>query len=603
MASKNPVIKIFQTNQHGEDIQIAPPVIINRSIGILSRLEQACLGKYDRQGGMDLEELREIVKARGIDASTMRRSEVINLLCKSEQIPKTALVEYYQPDEFYARYPKDKILGQGSYGIVYVSGDNVVKVQKFRRGSLEYPAVLELNMLASIYHPCIIRPSAWTCDDTSLSMVMPMGEQLSVALAHNEITIEEIISDTMSAVSYLNSLGIVHGDIKPLNMVFHEGKAKLIDFGLAQYATLLPDGKYYINDVAYTEAYRDPEYSVGQWNSINAEIYALAKTYHDLELQGTPKIENAYSFSSPTSHVDWLFTEAKLLQNQRKSIDTLISSAPQKLIVRKYTGVELDTPVIPYNKDCGQKFIRTMHWMVKISDMFRFKAKTLFSALHLVHRTVTKITTSQLQCFGCMCLNLAYMVCEVNDMILDDWHYATKDKYTNSEFQAMMITILEASHGIINSVNYWDYASCAEDLLGMLDDIISCDYDPLHVRKLLHTGSSKDITVDELITTWNDALLQKNMELIRQYPEDAKLLPVVIKPKEGVTFIMNKWGNALTQFTRRSRVHVEFEMVSVLLHNRHMLNKLPRGVIEDIYRILKLYGSDYDEIVDKLRMS
>lgn len=43
-----------------------------------------------------------------------------------------------------------------------------------------------------------------------------------------------VIGEVLQALHYVHQKGLIHGDIKPQNIIIHEGRAKLLDFGLAR---------------------------------------------------------------------------------------------------------------------------------------------------------------------------------------------------------------------------------------------------------------------------------------------------------------------------------------------------------------------------------
>jgi serine/threonine protein kinase len=81
------------------------------------------------------------------------------------------------------------------------------------------------------------------------------------------------------AVSFLHSCGIIHGDIKPSNILMYKNEIRLADFSLSSF--LFNNEKIY-NSNCYTEKYRAPEIWANQGYSYKADIWALGCTFHEL---------------------------------------------------------------------------------------------------------------------------------------------------------------------------------------------------------------------------------------------------------------------------------------------------------------------------------
>lgn len=147
--------------------------------------------------------------------------------------------KYITPLQFTCVYPLGDKIASGAYGSVFASGSKYA-IKVFCK---KIDLIIELNIYSSVTHPCIMKPVAWTIIDCIGYIIMKRGYDIQEALHDKLITIEEVIADTLSAVTFLNSQGIEHGDIKPSNIMFHKNKAKLIDMGFACYGELNTDGR------------------------------------------------------------------------------------------------------------------------------------------------------------------------------------------------------------------------------------------------------------------------------------------------------------------------------------------------------------------------
>lgn len=85
------------------------------------------------------------------------------------------------------------------------------------------------------------------------------------------------------AFSFLYLNGICHCDLKPDNIIFHDGKLKVIVFGFAKFAETYKingEERIMISGVAYAEEFQDPEYKYP--HPIEVELYSIVSTIYHL---------------------------------------------------------------------------------------------------------------------------------------------------------------------------------------------------------------------------------------------------------------------------------------------------------------------------------
>jgi serine/threonine protein kinase len=141
-------------------------------------------------------------------------------------------------------------LGRGGMGKVYEAIDcktnSVVAIKLIRtRGAFaEHQRIgflREARSIAALRHPNIVEVYDIGQDRGHLYMVMEYleGRSLRALIQDNEEidfpSMLRIMSQIAKALAFAHSEGVIHGDIKPDNiMVLTNGLAKLVDFGLAQ---------------------------------------------------------------------------------------------------------------------------------------------------------------------------------------------------------------------------------------------------------------------------------------------------------------------------------------------------------------------------------
>lgn len=145
------------------------------------------------------------------------------------------------------RYKVGAVLGKGAFATVYSAIDRTtkkpcaLKVVKTKGGSDQNP-VEEFNLTAKLAHPNIVEAQACSqgSDEGTVLVQLELvnGGDLFGLLDPSGPGIDEakarsILLDVVSALKHCHTNGITHADLKPENVLIHDGRAKLCDFGLA----------------------------------------------------------------------------------------------------------------------------------------------------------------------------------------------------------------------------------------------------------------------------------------------------------------------------------------------------------------------------------
>jgi serine/threonine protein kinase len=210
-----------------------------------------------------------------------------------------------QPGERVGRWKLIERIGEGGLGVVYrasCEADGVtlhaaVKILHpgFDRGVFHERFVQERNILSGIDHPYIARlidAGADACGASFLAIEFVNGQPLDQYLEESHSSLDEMLrlfNRICEAVGYLHSNGIVHGDIKPSNvMVKQEATPKLLDFGTAR---LIDPGDLQasaLSGLIMTPGYASPEQRAGLGPSVPGDVYSLGCVLRDMLAHTTP---------------------------------------------------------------------------------------------------------------------------------------------------------------------------------------------------------------------------------------------------------------------------------------------------------------------------
>ncbi len=238
----------------------------------------------------------------------------------------------YQGINIKEKYNFIRQIGEGGMGKVYEAYDNMLKrrvaVKRIRPELLKNDYIreqflAEARLVAMLRHPCIVE--IYTVIETANSLYLVFeyvdGQTLETRLdIDNNLTLEQakdIFASVCKGLAYAHSQDIVHGDLKPGNiMISDSGIAKVMDFGVAK--KVAGGSKKEAKNLAGTPAYMSPEQQQGVMSK-QSDIYSLAVCLYETLCGQVPwSIEG---FDVETKKIVPL---SKLVSNIPPTVDALI---------------------------------------------------------------------------------------------------------------------------------------------------------------------------------------------------------------------------------------------------------------------------------------
>jgi serine/threonine-protein kinase len=201
------------------------------------------------------------------------------------------------------RYRIERELGAGGMATVYLAEDLkhdrkvAIKVLKPELAAVlgADRFVVEIKTTAALSHPHILPLFDSGTADGFLYYVMPFikGETIREKLnRETQFGVEEavrIAREVAEALDHAHRNGVIHRDIKPENILLHDGRAMVMDFGIALAVSAAAGGRMTETGLSLgTPHYMSPEQATADKEiSGRSDIYSLASVLYEM-LSGQP---------------------------------------------------------------------------------------------------------------------------------------------------------------------------------------------------------------------------------------------------------------------------------------------------------------------------
>ena len=177
-------------------------------------------------------------------------------------------------------------LGEGGFGQVFEAYDErlcrTVALKQLRSASAQHDGLMrEARLAASLKHPAFVKIFSVDGDGETQSIVMELVpgvtlRQYCERAAPERDFIVAMLDQVAEAMAEAHGAGLVHGDLKPGNLMIEPGgRVRILDFGLARQADPLATLTQAIGEAQGTIAYMAPERLMGKAPAAQADVYAL----------------------------------------------------------------------------------------------------------------------------------------------------------------------------------------------------------------------------------------------------------------------------------------------------------------------------------------
>src|SRR5687767_13626300 len=242
------------------------------------------------------------------------------------------------------RYRIERELGAGGMATVYLAQDLkhdrkvAIKVLKPELAAVlgAERFVVEIKTTAAMSHPHILPLFDSGTADGFLFYVMPyiQGETIREKLnRETQFGVDEavrIAREVADALDYAHRHGVIHRDIKPENILLHDGRAMVMDFGIALAVSAAAGGRMTETGLSLgTPHYMSPEQATADKDiTARSDVYSLGCVLYEM-LTGNPP----HTGSSAQQIIMKIITEQPAAVTQyRKSVPPHVAAVVAKAL-------------------------------------------------------------------------------------------------------------------------------------------------------------------------------------------------------------------------------------------------------------------------------
>jgi len=259
------------------------------------------------------------------------------------------------PDVLAGRYHLERLLGAGGMGAVYRARDLLheqfgdpdpyIALKILSEEFAESPdasALLysEFALTRRLRHDNVVRAHTFEvdtdCQRAFITMEYMRGLTLDKLLCERPLglpwkELRDIVLPLLDTLAYAHRRGVLHGDLKPSNVMLSEDGLRLFDFGLGQAEQGTLPGLPHLSRErfnAWTPGYAAPELLEGQTLSASADVYGVACVIYELA-SGKHPFRRLPSTQARDEHLEReLHAPANLPQQGWQALRTALSFNP-----------------------------------------------------------------------------------------------------------------------------------------------------------------------------------------------------------------------------------------------------------------------------------